>query len=105
ARLNDVTWFDRRSGWHVGRRADETDDVHGQLQATEGLHRAQHAGGAAHVELHPLHALRRLDRDPTGIEAKPFAHQANRLRILGAAPVFEHDQLRIFWSSLRDAEK
>jgi hypothetical protein len=67
---------------------------------------AEHAGRAAHVELHPLHTLRRLDGDAAGVEAEPFADETDGLRIARSAPVLEHDELRIFLRrALRDAEE
>ena len=69
------------------------------------VHCAEDAGGAAHVELHRLHALRRLDRDAAGIEAEPFADEDDRLAAGRPLLVLEHDELRILRRSLRDGEE
>src|SRR2546427_3926755 len=41
----------------------EADDIDGRLQPGQRMEHAQHAGGAAHVELHLVHFSGRLERD------------------------------------------
>ena len=104
-RLHDVARLHRFARRHVRRRADETHDVDRKFHAADRFHRAEHAGGAAHVELHPLHALRRLDRDAAGVEAEAFADERDRLGASAPPFVLERDELGILRRSLRDAEE
>ena len=48
------------------------------LQLAERGHRAEHAAGAAHVELHLVHFRRRLDRDAAGVERDALAAERDR---------------------------
>ena len=102
---HDVARLDRGTGRHVGGGADESHDIDRQLQPGYRFHGAQHAGGAAHVELHPLHALRRLDGDATGVEAQSLADERDGLGARRTAEVLECDELRILRRSLRHTEE
>ena len=81
-RLHDVARLHRFAGRHVRRRANETHDVDRKFQPADRFHRPEHAGRAAHVELHPLHALRRLDGDAAAVEAESFADEHDRRGVL-----------------------
>ena len=59
--------------------AEHAHDVGARLAAGQRQHGTEHGGGPAHVGLHLLHALRRLDRDAAGVEADALADQRQRL--------------------------
>ena len=74
--------------------------IQGQLQLRSDLHGRQHAGRAAHVVLHLVHALARLERDATRIKRDALANQHHG-RLLGrAALVAQHDELRRLFAAL-----
>src|SRR5690606_9583001 len=81
----------RAVGQVLGSRHDAD---HVQLRAVfaQRLHGAEHAGAAAHVELHLVHGRRRLERNAAGVEGKSLADQHVRLLRGLAALVFEDDQ-------------
>ena len=54
----------------------------------------EHRGGPAHVELHLVHALPRLQGDPAGVEGHPLAHQHDGAGLPLGAAVLEHDEAR-----------
>ena len=78
ARADDVARIHRGARRHVGRRAHEADDVDLQLHPRDGFHGAEDAGRAAHVELHPFHAVGGLDRNAARIEAEPLPDERHR---------------------------
>ena len=104
-RAHHVARLDCRTGRHVGRRADNTHHIDGELHPPDRFHRTHHAGSAAHVVLHPLHFRSRLDRYAAGVEAKSLADQHDWLRIRRAALVLERDESRLFGSSLRNGQE
>ena len=57
------------------------------LSSASARKRAEHAGGAAHVELHLVHLGRRLERDAAGVEGDALADQHHRRLRLGGAVV------------------
>jgi hypothetical protein len=67
--------------------------------------RAEHAGGAAHVELHLVHLGRRLDRDAAGVEGDALAHQHHGRRRLRRAAVAQHDELQRLCRALRHGQQ
>src|SRR5207244_2779848 len=79
--LDHVSRFHGRAGREILGRRDDTHHVGLRLQASQHLERPEHRGGPGHVELHVLHALRRLDRDAARIEGDPLPHDPHRRRI------------------------
>ena len=73
---------------HVLAARQHADDVDGQLQLGQGVHGAEHGGGATHVVLHLVHAVCRLDGDAAGVEGQPLAHQHDGLGV-GVALVLD----------------
>ena len=84
---------------------NEADHVDGRLQLAQGLERAQHAGGAAHVELHFVHAGGGLDGDAAGVERDALAHQGHGRLALGRALVAQHDEAQLFMRAARHGGK
>ena len=84
----DVTRAIGVAARHVLAARQHADDVDGQLQLGQGVHGAEHGGGAAHVVLHLVHAVRRLDGDAARIEGQSLAHQYDGLGV-GVALVFD----------------
>src|SRR5689334_20257149 len=59
------------------------------------MHQPDHAGRAAHVALHVLHAGGALDGNAAGIEADALADERHRLiATLGAVPAHDHGAAR-----------
>ena len=46
-----------------------------RLQFADRLHRIQHSSAAGHISFHLPHFVRRLDRNPAGIERHTFADE------------------------------
>jgi hypothetical protein len=72
---------------------DHADQVERQAQFAQAAQRAEHAGGAAHVELHLVHRVGGLERDAAGVEGDALADQHHRLGPPRAAVVVHDDQL------------
>jgi hypothetical protein len=70
-----------------------------------GAEGAQHAGRAAHVELHLVHLGRRLDGDAAGVERDALAHQHDRRLSLRGARVAQHDEARRLVGALRHGQE
>ena len=83
----------RPAARHVLGDREVADHVHRRAELGDGLDRGQHRRGAAHVGLHRLHRLRRLERQAAGVERDALArehHGAGRVRV----GVLEPDQAR-----------
>ncbi len=78
-----VARLDGTAVGHVLAGGDEADHVDGGPQLGQRAEHAQHAGGAAHVELHLVHFAGGLDRDAAGVEGDALADE--RHGRLGAA--------------------
>ena len=52
-----------------------------------------HGSGAGHVDLHVLHAVRRLQRQAARVERDALADQAQVVALAAAAVVAEDDEL------------
>ena len=78
---------------HVLHRRNQTGHVERQLQFGAGAQRPQHAGRAAHVVFHLVHAFARLERDATGIEGHALADQYVGFMRRRPLPVIQTDQL------------
>ena len=90
--LDDVAGPLRLAVGHVLDEADGADGVDLGLARGERMHEADDAGGARHVALHVLHALRRLDRDAAGIEAHALADEGDRIgSALAAVPAHDDE--------------
>ncbi|MNZ36220.1 hypothetical protein D3C78_536340 [compost metagenome] len=87
---------------HVLGAGQDAHQVDRQLQFEHGTQGAEHAGGAAHVVLHFIHAGTRLEADAAGVEGDAFADQ--RVRLLGflATVVLHDDQARRLGAALAD---
>jgi hypothetical protein len=77
----------------------------GDAQLRNRLHRPDHRGRAAHVVLHLLHALRRLDADAAGVKGDAFADQHQRRLFMTGRRVFEHNQLRFVGAAAADRQQ
>ncbi|MNQ60247.1 hypothetical protein D3C85_745210 [compost metagenome] len=75
------------------------------MQFEHGLEGAEHAGGAAHVVLHLVHAGGWLDADAAGVEGDALADQDEGLVGFLAALVVEHDQPRRLVAALGHGEE
>ena len=80
---HDVAGLRRAAGRHVLAGGHEADHVDLRLQLGDRAQHAEHAGGAAHVELHLVHVAGGLDRDAAGVERDALADQHDRLLLLG----------------------
>ena len=77
------------TGKHVLGHGQVANDVDGRLERGDRLQRAKHGSCAAHVGLHRLHRLRRLEREPTGVERDALAGEDDglgRLRVAVGQP-------------------
>ena len=90
-------------GQVVGR-GDDAGDAHRQRQHRRRLDRADHRRGAAHVELHLLHLLGRLDGDAAGVEGDAFADQRDML-LRFARRVLQDDEARLFDRAAVDGQQ
>ena len=88
-RGHDVTRTLRVAIRHILDKSDHTHDITRHLARRNRHHRARDGGGTAHVELHVLHALGRLQRDAAGIKGNPLANKRQWILVSTAAPV--HD--------------
>ena len=85
----------------VGHDADDADR---RVEQRDGAHGADDGGAAGHVVLHPLHAVRRLDRDAAGVERDALPDQSQDRRVGRAGRlVAQHDQARRLDAAARDA--
>jgi hypothetical protein len=89
---DDVARLDGRAARHVLAGRDDADQVQLRLQRRDRVQRAEHARGAAHVELHLVHLASRLDRDAAGVEGDALADQDDRRLALGRALVARDDE-------------
>ncbi len=76
-----------------------------KLQLDRSEERAEHAGRAAHVELHLLHARAGLERDAAGVERDALSDKRVRFLFVLAAVPAQHDELRRIRRTLRHAEQ
>ena len=82
-RLHHVARPLRVAGRHVLHHADQPHRVHLGPPPGERRHQPDHRRAAGHVELHVLHAARRLDGDAAGVEGHALADEGDRpLRVL-----------------------
>jgi hypothetical protein len=84
---DDVAGLDGASRRACSRWRDQADHVDRQLHLRDGLEGAEHAGGAAHVVLHLVHAGAGLEGDAAGVEGDALAHQHHRLVALALPPL------------------
>ena len=89
---DDIAWASRAAARHVLGTGQNAHQVDRQLEFQHGTQGAEHAGGAAHVVLHLVHAGTGLEADTAGIEGNAFTYQGVRLLGLLAAVVLHHDQ-------------
>ncbi|MCY1404574.1 hypothetical protein D9M71_197860 [compost metagenome] len=90
---------------HVFGARQQADQVDRQLQFQHGSQGAEHAGGAAHVVFHLVHAGARLEADTAGVEGDALADQHVGLLALFAALVVEHDQARGLCAALAHGQE
>ena len=88
---DDVARLGGLAARHVVAGRDQADQVDLELQFGHRAQRAQHAGGAAHVELHLVHLGARLQRDAAGVERDALADQHHRRRPSCARALVLHD--------------
>ena len=91
---------------HVLDEAEDADRVHLGLAGGERAHDACDRGGPAHVGLHLLHPVRRLDGDAAGVKGHALADEGDRLGlgVLGAHPL-DDGELAFPAAALPDAEQ
>ena len=70
-----VAWTLGVSVGHVLDQAEDADRVDLRLAAGQHMHEAGDGAGSAHVPLHVLHAVGRLQRNAAGVEAHALAHE------------------------------
>ena len=83
-RRDDISDLDRVTVEHVLRRADDAKHTHRRLQLGERRDRLDHGCAAAHVELHPHHSGRGLDRQAAAVERHRLAHERDPGAVAGA---------------------
>ena len=97
----------RASTRHVFRGGNHGDHRHAGFQRRNRAHRTEHGGTAAHVVLHLLHVIGRLNRYAAGIERHSFAHKPQHWpagpHIFGR--VAQHNHARGFHAALRYADQ
>ena len=75
------------------------------MQLEHGLEGAEHAGGAAHVVLHLVHAGGRFDADTAGVEGDALADQGEGFVVLLTALVVHDDHPWRLLAALSDGEE
>src|SRR5205807_1661518 len=65
-----------------------------QLHRARRLHEADDSRGSGLVVAHEMHIVRRLDRDPTGVERYPLTDYGQSPRTLAPAVVAHHTHSR-----------
>ncbi|ABA48928.1 hypothetical protein BURPS1710b_1175 [Burkholderia pseudomallei 1710b] len=102
---DDVARLVRVAGRHVLAGRHDRDDVDLQAHFGDRAHRAEHRARAAHVVLHLVHSLARLQRNAAGVERDALADEHDGRRLRGRAPVLQHDELRRLDRALRDRQE
>ncbi len=102
---DDVARAGGAAAGHVLGAGQHAHQVDRQLQFQRGAESAEHAGGAAHVVLHFIHAQAGLEADAAGIEGNALAHQRVGLLALLAAVVLHHDDAAWLVAALGHGEE
>ena len=103
---DDVAWTLGVAIRHVLDQAEDADRVDLGLAASQDVHHAGDRSSAAHVPLHVLHAVGRLDADASGIEADTLAHESHGLGGgIGRAIPAQDDHLALAHAPLADPEQ
>ena len=102
---HDVAGFDRAAVGHVLAGGHEADDVQRQVELRDRVHRADHAGGARHVELHLVHERRILEGDAAGVEGDAFAHEDDRRVLRARVAVLDDEETWRLLAALGDGEE
>ena len=100
-----VAWLDGLPVGHVLAGGNHTHHVHGGLKFGQRCKGTQHAGRAAHVELHLVHFRCRLDGNAAGVKRDAFAHQHHRRRTSFTTSVVHHDESQGFNRPPGDRQK
>ena len=79
---------------HVLARGDQSDHIDGRFQLSKASENAHDAACAAHVVLHFVHCIGRLERDAAGIECDALADEHDRLLLPRRAVVLHDDEAR-----------
>ena len=90
---HDVARPLRSARGHVLRGRDEPVHLHGQLQLGQGGEEAEHGGGARHVVLHAIHAVRGLQVEAARVEGDALADHRHALARALPGLVGEVDKL------------
>ena len=90
---------------HVLARGIDADDVDLEPHLGHRAQRAEDRAGAAHVVLHLVHRVARLERDAAGVERDALADEHHRRFLRLAAVVGHDDQLRRFDRTVRDRQE
>ena len=89
---DDVAGLDGPTVGHVFAGGDQADDVERQVELGHGVHGADDAGRAAHVEFHFVHGRRIFERDATGVEGDALADQHHGRAFGARVPMFDDDE-------------
>ena len=84
---------------------DDAHHIELRLELAQRFERAEYGRRPGHVELHVLHVLRGLDRDPAGIERDALADERDGSGVSAPAAVLEHDEARLLRAPLRHGEE
>src|SRR4051812_22067599 len=80
---------------HVLRHRRPPDDVDRRLEPGHGAQRGDDRSRSAHVGLHPLHAGRRFEGQPAGVEGDALADQVDGRRALAGGVADPHQPRRV----------
>ena len=89
---------------HVLDQGQVAGDLHLGAQGAQCAHGADDGGGAAHVAVHALHALARLQRVAAGVEGDPLAHQGDVAAGPALGGVGDLDEAGLVGRPLADAQ-
>ena len=102
---DDVARLDGAAVGHVLAGGHEADDVERQVELGHGLHGADDAGRAAHVELHLVHGRRVFERDAAGVEGDALADQHHGRAFGARVAVLDDEEAGRLFAALGDGEE
>jgi hypothetical protein len=103
-----VARLERLAADHVLRTRDEADEAERQVERGERGEHADHRRRTAHVVLHLVHLLARLERHATGVERDALAdehHRGHRATALAGRILDELDEARRVGAAATDGER
>ena len=102
---DDVAGLDGAAVGHVFAGGDQADDVERQVELGHGLHGADDAGRAAHVEFHLVHGRRVFERDAAGVEGDALADQHHGSAFGARVAMFDDEEAWRLFAALGDREE